>query len=263
MLIGIRFPATLTKDEKVDKLKQLVSNIMGKVRIYEPSSMENYIAAVKGYDPRVEGQHLVLLSTHFNYADTLRPHDWRMHDYYFDFKGGTQWGVPVDRASLTYQEDTDDCSKIVSIATWAQSRAAIVRRVSGKYLGSTTFEPHTLLIGYGIEYPASSYPFKCLLGSLPNSSSSQTGNKEWWTGVGLLRLKDYTEKVREHFEFSHIVTLGDASHEELTKLGLEHGSAPKVPYAAYHGKIRRYSPGYGTVIREVGRTNEDMRHWTE
>ncbi len=253
MLIGINFPKETTKEDKVEQLREIVSEVAGKVRIYEPSTLDKYVEAVKQYDAR-QNKHLILLNTHYNYADSLKPHDWRMHEYYFDFKGGTQWGVSVDKENITYREGLEIPGKVVTTATWAQSRAEVVRGLTAKYMGSATFEPHTLIIGYGIEYPASSYPFKCLLGSLPD---------EWWTGVALLRLKDYNKRVQEHFEFSNVVTLGDTSHEALTELGIEHGAMPKVPYDAYHGKVRRYSSRYGAMIREVARTKEDARDWTE
>src|SRR5690606_4598585 len=158
MLIGINFPKETTKEDKVEQLREIVSEVAGKVRIYEPSTLDKYVEAVKQYDAR-QNKHLILLNTHYNYADSLKPHDWRMHEYYFDFKGGTQWGVSVDKENITYREGLEIPGKVVTTATWAQSRAEVVRGLTAKYMGSATFEPHTLIIGYGIEYPASSYPF--------------------------------------------------------------------------------------------------------
>lgn len=256
MIIGLNFDESSSTEHKVDVLKGIISHIpSGNVKVYEASDLANYVKAVKSYDCRDKDTHLLLARTHQNESATMKPHDWRMHEYFFDFKGGTSWGVDPKRTGITYKGDMLDAAKIVSTALWAQNRASLVRTSSGAtYLGSTTFEPTTLLIGYGMEYPSLSFPFKCLLGSLPD---------DWWTSVGMYRSVRFTPKPRAFFEYSNMVSLGDPSHEFLTSLGIEHGAVPKVPASAYTGAVRRYSPEYGTLMREVALTRADRRDWTE
>lgn len=241
----------------VEQAKTIAEAMGGKIRLYEPISLEDYTRTLKSYDPRVKNQHLILLKTHYDFAESLTPAQWREYEYFFDLAGGTVWGDPppaIPETAFTYIGEPVDLNMVVASGQWGADRSILVRGKTKKYFGRASTDPHTILVGYSIDFPASSKPFDYIVTSLPDTS-------EWWHGVGFIRgLSVIPDKFFEHFDYVNYVAIGPKPSAFLDEKGIKHGSVPSIPAKEYRDNSS--NERFGVAIRNAARDQNAITDWT-
>lgn len=253
MIIGLHLPS-LTKEDIAVHIKGLTSLMPGKIKIYDPLNLDDLTKTIKAYDPRSKDSHLILLRTHYDFSEGMSKAQWRIYEYFFDLIGGTIWGdaPPNSLESVTYRAPLVDYTVPVADAHWGSSRSVLVRGKTKKYLGRASTDPHTILVGYSIEFASSSKPFDYLVSSLPN---------EWWQGVGFIRaISRIPTKFYEHFDDVNYVSIGASAHEFLDGLGVHHGQFPALPVTEYRDKTENHK--MGNALRNIAREERDGSDWT-
>lgn len=253
MLIALDFPAGSRNQQEV--AEDIMKDVTGKINIFMPRSLDEFIAKVKAYQPKIN-QHLVLLSSHYKFLNGASEATWRTAEYIFQSKGGAVWGTDPGRETLTFVKDYDYNTapdRIASEGAYNTQRAYHVRAHSKTYIGRTSVDPHTLIVGFRPSFPASSKLSDFFIGSLPS---------DWWQGVAFsnTHVLSVVEKYVIALPSASIVTASDAAHEGLTKLNIEHGAVP-APSLVYKSSDPTASRRYGSLIRDTSRTGADNRKW--
>lgn len=241
-------------ENSTDVANAIKDQIEGFSVVYRPKNLADYITMVKKYHPADEAA-LILTRSHYDEIDhwSMDVSRWRFHEHFLAKQGGAVWGKDQDTyESATYSGELESIDKVLEEAAWNNARAKHTNYVSSRLLSRSSMDPHTILVGYGIDYPADSKPFRYIIGTLPS---------DWWKGVGFVRAANFSKKLANWYEYSNYVSIGENSHNLLTERGIEHGALPLVPGYTYTLKMD-FRPEFGIKVRELAKTKEKELDWT-
>lgn len=251
MLIVLNFPRGFSGKEEF--ARDLIKDVKGTFSIVFPKTLLEYVTLIKRYRPR-KTTHLILLNSHYDFLRTETEGAWRSAEYLLQTRGGEVWGEPPVRDSMTYAGSFDDTKSVLTRAVYNGHRSLLFDSIARNYIGRTQSDPHTAIVGFRPTAPHKVPKLsEFLLSGLPS---------EWWKGVAFLdsSFPGQLERMLYLLEDTNIVALGDAAHQKLVDLNIEHGSVVEVSKAHRLGiKDPRSSLSYGISIRNAASTQTDNR----
>jgi len=213
---------------------------------------------ISSYTPSTKNNVLILIGSHYREFALDSP-EYRNTEYAVQKKGGLVWGGNAGHdSSITYSGDLDtDVEHVLSEAVYAEARARLFKKESVGLTARSYSDPHTILVGIGLTYPALSAQNRHVIGSFPT---------EWWEGVGFTRgtNQKQLENLIYWYDSTNFVAIGANAAQALDAAGYRSpkdeaaGVAPLVKDIYKKDSKNRY----GILLRNLATHPENALDWT-
>lgn len=233
-----------TKKEKEAALIKYAEHLTGRVKVYEPTSSEDWENVIKKYMPRAvtkSGTHkqsehnIVLLGgiDRFYSEDDLDPGYVRLADLFISNRGGVVVGEKPSFDSITYY----DAKSHEDAAQWADYLHKWTHthnyKASVNFLGRGDSSPRAILFGFSLDFPGISMGGLTILGGL-HSYDNFWKNCAWMrVRSGPMSRAKVQQISEELYPDAARITITENAHKILTEMGIEHEHIPGRP-----GKVK-------------------------
>jgi|SRR5690606_22789408 len=257
MLVGLEFDKG-TDSEFKEEYGVAVAKALGtKSRVLEPASIDEYVEAVRAYNPSKK-ESLVLLATHFG-DKSLSVGKWRATDIAFNQKGGVLFGDLPEKVSTARRSKLPEIDEVDFIATSAHfygEKAKHLKTTIKDYIGRSDSDPHTLVLGFSPSWPRLSVTAEALIAGLPDGGE----DGPWWWGVGFftrrnkssIPTQDVYRRVLEEFPYASRVVVSAAAQDVMDELGEPYQRAGDVRF-----KTLPEGQAFGKELRRLGRLDSE------